>query len=181
MTQQTTPDPIRPTAGNSPALATLGVEVSLGGAGRALASTRQRHLVVDSPPPLGGPNEAWNPLELLLSALASCAVFVCEAAAREAGVPLAAAEARAEGDFDPRGVRAGGSGGGSGGASGGGVDPRLRAFRVTLRLRGPDREQAAALAAAFQQRCPVYATLARAAEVRVEVEALDAAEGAATG
>lgn len=177
MSQQTTPDPIRPTAGNSPALATLGVEVSLGGAGRALASTRQRHLVVDSPPPLGGPNEAWNPLELLLSALASCAVFVCEAAAREAGVPLAAAEARAEGDFDPRGVRARASGG----APGGGVDPRLRAFRVTLRLRGPDREQAAALAAAFQQRCPVYATLARAAEVRVEVEALDAAEGAATG
>lgn len=49
--------------------------------GRALLTVRGQHLVTDSPPALGGPNEAPNPVETLLSALASCAVFICERAA----------------------------------------------------------------------------------------------------
>jgi uncharacterized OsmC-like protein len=43
---------------------------------------RGQHVVTDWPPLLGGPNEAPNPGELLLAALAACATFVCERAAQ---------------------------------------------------------------------------------------------------
>lgn len=59
-------------------LATVGVKAALSGmAGRSVATSRNHHFIVDSPPPLDGPNEEINPLEVLLSALATCAVFVC--------------------------------------------------------------------------------------------------------
>lgn len=140
-------------------LASLQVSAQLSGIpGRAIASSRGHHLVVDSPPPLGGPNEELNPLDVLLSALATCGVFVCETKAREMGIPLRAATVTAEGDFDPRGVR------------GEPVNPRIQAFRVTLRLGGATPEQADALAEAFRTRCPVYTTLERAAPIDLRVE-----------
>lgn len=123
--------------------------------GRALLAMRGQHLVVDSPPTLGGPNEAANPVELLLAALAACATFVCERAAQESGVPLRGVEVRVAGDFDPRGV------------CGEPVDPRFRGIRVRLSLDGPDPDGAQKLLAAFKARCPVYTTLARATDVEV--------------
>jgi uncharacterized OsmC-like protein len=71
------------------------------------------------------------------------------------GIPLAGVSVTAAGDFDPRGV------------CGEAVDPRFQAFRVRLALDGPDATQAEALLAAFKTRCPVYATLSRAAPVAV--------------
>lgn len=124
-------------------------------AGRALLTVRGHHLVTDSPPVLSGPNESANPVELLLSALAACAVFVCERAAQEMGCALKSVAATAAGDFDPRGV------------CGESVDPRFQAFRVRLVLEGADTAQAQALIEAFKTRCPVYATLARSAPVEV--------------
>jgi len=124
-------------------------------AGRALLTVRGHHLVTDSPPVLGGPNEAANPVELLLSALAACAVFVCERAAQEAGFALTSIAATAAGDFDPRGV------------CGESIDPGFQAFRVRLVLEGADASQAQALIEAFKTRCPVYRTLARAAPVEI--------------
>jgi uncharacterized OsmC-like protein len=123
--------------------------------GRALLTVRGQHLVTDSPPTLGGPNEAANPVELLLSALAACATFVCERAAEEMNVTLLAVTVTAAGDFDPRGV------------CGESFDPRFQAFRVRLTLEGPDEAQSQALVQAFKTRCPVYTTLARAAPVEV--------------
>ena len=123
--------------------------------GRGLVTIRGQHLVTDSPPPLGGPNEAANPVELLLSALAGCAVFVCERAAREMGIALRTVVATAAGDFDPRGV------------CGEAVDPRFQALRVRLELDGPDAAQCDALVRAFRTRCPVYATLSRAVPVEI--------------
>jgi uncharacterized OsmC-like protein len=123
--------------------------------GRGLLTVRGQHVVTDSPPPLGGPNEAPNPVELMLSALASCAVFVCECAAREQGIPLSAVQATAAGDFDPRGV------------CGEAIDPRFQAFRLRLVLDGPDAAQAESLLQAFRTRCPVYATLSRSAPVEI--------------
>lgn len=123
--------------------------------GRALLAIRGQHFTADSPPPLGGPNESPNPVELLLAALAACATFICETAAREQQIPLRAVSVTAAGDFDPRG------------ACGEAVDPRFQAFRVRLALEGPDEAQREALLAAFKTRCPVYTTLARAAPVEV--------------
>lgn len=125
--------------------------------GRALLTARGQHIVSDSPPTLGGPNEAANPVELLLAALAGCAVFVCERAAQELGIPLASAAATVAGDFDPRGV------------CGEPVDPRFQGFRVRLALQGPDAAQCEQLLQAFKTRCPVYATLSRAAPVEVSI------------
>jgi len=123
--------------------------------GRALVTARGQHFVTDSPPPLGGPNESANPVELLLAALAGCAVFVCERTAQEMGVALKAVSVTAAGDFDPRGV------------CGEAVDPCFQAIRVRLALEGPDAAQREALVKAFKTRCPVLTTLSRAAPVEI--------------
>jgi uncharacterized OsmC-like protein len=123
--------------------------------GRALLTIRGQHVVTDSPPTLGGPNEAANPVDLLLSALAGCAVFVCERAAQEMGIDLRAVNVTAAGEFDPRGV------------CGEPFDPRFQGFKVRLSLEGPDAVQSERLLEAFKSRCPVYATLSRSAPVEV--------------
>lgn len=123
--------------------------------GRAILAVRAQHVVTDSPPTLGGPNEAANPVELLLGALAGCATFVCERAAQELGIALTAVAVTAAGDFDPRGV------------CGEAVDPRFQGFRLRLALEGPDAAQRELLLQAFKTRCPVYATLSLAAPVEI--------------
>ena len=139
-------------------LATVSVTSRLSGQpGRAIVAARGHHFIVDSPPPLGGPNEESNPIDVLLSALATCGTFVCETAAHEMDIPLDAVAVTAAGDFDPRGV------------CGEPVDPCLRVFRVRLALSGPTEAQAEALAEAFRTRCPVYTTLSRAAPIELEV------------
>lgn len=142
-------------------LATTTASVQLSNAqGRAIASVRTHRWVVDSPPPLGGPNEEANPLDLLLVALGTCGIFVCETAARERGLVLRSATAAVEADFDPRGVK------------GEDVDPKIQAFRVTFVLGGIASDQADALVEAFRKRCPVYTTLVAATpiEIRTVVE-----------
>lgn len=139
-------------------LATASVTSRLSGlSGRAIVAARGHHFIVDSPPPLGGPNEEINPIDVLLSALATCGTFVCETAAQEMDIPLDAVAVTAAGDFDPRGV------------CGEPVDPRIQTFRVRLALTGPTEAQAEALAEAFRTRCPVYTTLSRAAPIELEV------------
>ena len=119
-------------------------------------SARGNHFVVDSVPPLGGPNEERNPLDLVLGALATCGAFVYEAAAQEMGIALTDIRASVEGDFDVRGVKDGS------------VNPRIQVFRVKIELTGATAEQAEALAQEFQARCPVYTTLSRSAPIGVE-------------
>lgn len=125
--------------------------------GRALLAIRGQHEVTDSPLVLGGPNEAPNPVELMLSSLAACAVFICERAALELGIPLKAVSATAAGEFDPRGV------------CGEAVDPRIQTLRVRLTLQDTDVSQSNMLIEAFKTRCPVYATLARAVPIEIEL------------
>lgn len=125
--------------------------------GRSIASARSHRWVIDSPPPLGGPNEEVNPLDALLSALATCAIFVCETVAREQGLGLAGARASVEADFDPRGIK------------GEDVNPKIQAFRLALELDGVDEGKAAELVAALKRRCPVYTTLVASAPIEVRI------------
>lgn len=127
--------------------------------GRAVATARGLYAVVDSPPPLGGPNEAMNPLDLLLAALATCGTFVCETAAQELSYDLTDAIVDVEADFDPQGVK---------GVEG--VSPAVQVFRVTLTLHGVDDAQAGELAGHFQRRCPVFTTLEKAAPIELTVQ-----------
>ncbi len=123
--------------------------------GRALVNAKQHHLVVDSPLNLGGPNEAINPVDLLMASLASHVAFVCERAAQELGIHLAHLTVKATGGFDTRG------GAEEAGAS------ALQTLDVRVYLSGPNAVQAQALLEAVEQRCLVYATLARAVPVQL--------------
>jgi putative redox protein len=126
-------------------------------AGRAIVSARGHHIIVDSPPPLGGPNQELNPLDVILAALATCGTFVIETAAGEMEIPLESVSLEAEGDFDPRGVK---------GVEG--IDPRITEFRVKVNVVGPTEEQTETLIEEFKKRCPVYTTLSRSAPILFE-------------
>lgn len=109
-----------------------------------------------SVPPLGGPNEEINPLDIALGALATCGTFIYVTTAQEMGIPLDSIATTVEADFDLRGV---------GGAP---VNPRIQAMRVHMELEGPDEAQAEQLAEALRNRCPIYTTLVRAAPIEIE-------------
>jgi len=126
--------------------------------GRAIVSARGNHFVIDSVPPLEGPNEERNPLDLILGSLATCGTFIFERSAQELDIPLTSLTTLVEGDFDPRGV-----------AEMGSIDPRIQAFRVMIEAEGIDDAQAETMTEQFQQRCPIYTTLQRAAPVEITV------------
>lgn len=143
---------------NAQKLATLKVSAnSTDTEGRAMVSARNHHFVIDAPPPLGGPNEAINPIEILLSSLGSCGVLVAERVAEEMNIPLTESLTVVEADLDPRGVK------------GEEVNPRIQVFRVKLSMTGPTEEQAEQLVKAIRTRCPIYTTLERAAPIELEV------------
>jgi putative redox protein len=152
--QAATPTP-PPEEEPPPNLSTAFAVASLVQPGRAVVTARTNWWVVDSVPPLGGPNEAMNPLDSLFGALATCGMFIYETGAKELGFPLTSLNVTAEGDLAPAGVRDGS------------VDPRIRAFRVLIEAKGIDADQAAELKARFETRCPIYTTLIRSAPIEV--------------
>lgn len=125
--------------------------------GRAIVTAKSHHFVVDSPLSLGGPNEEVNPVDLLLSSLATSATFVCERAAQELKFPLQKATAVVIGEFDPRG------------SYGEPIDPHIQTLHLRLMAVGITAGQADMLANAIKARCPIYATLSRAVRVELEV------------
>ncbi|MBX3013066.1 MAG: YdhR family protein [Caldilineaceae bacterium] len=129
--------------------------------GRSVMSARGNHWIFDSVPPINGPNEEVNPLDALVGALPACGIMIYEAVAREESIALNAINATVEADLDPRGV------------AGAPVNPRIRAFRVTMNVSGPTEEEAAMMAEAFRQRCPIYTTYERAAPIEVTNVLLD--------
>jgi quercetin dioxygenase-like cupin family protein/uncharacterized OsmC-like protein len=138
-----------------PNLVTATVHADLVQPGRVLMSARDNHWVYDSVPPLNGPNEEVNPLDATLGALISCGMYIYEAVAIENEISLDSISAVATGELGPRGV------------AGADVSPRLRSFQVTVEVEGPTTEEAAMMAEAFSQRCPIYTTLACSAPIEV--------------
>jgi len=156
----------------APALATAkAVSQLTNQPGRAIVSARGIHFIVDSVPPLEGPNEERNPLDLALGALATCGIFIYEKAATEMGIPIDELIATVQGDFNPAGVKTGD------------VNPRIQAFRVQMDASGPSEDQLEELADQFRARCPIYTTLERSAPVVIthgEMAEGPVAEGLAT-
>ena len=147
-----------PSFSSAQKLATLKAEAQLSNVeGRSIVKARDHHVVIDAPPPLGGPNEAINPIEILLTSLASCGVLVSERVAHEMDMTLNRASADVECDLDPRGVK------------GVDVNPRIQVFRVKLALDGPTEKQAKQLVEAIKTRCPIYTTLERSAPIEMEL------------
>ncbi len=128
--------------------------------GRVSCAVRQHHLVVDGPVQNGCPGEAPTPGELFLAAAAACGAEVLQVLARDAQIPLGHVTVTVRGNINRE------------------RQPRtdvtvFTSVELTLRLRGPNPDQAAELVAGFQSRCPVYGSLAVASghvEVRHETE-----------
>jgi len=129
----------------------------LGLRGRTIVNSKEHHLVVDSPLYLGGPNEEINPIDLLLSALATHGLFVLEKIAQQMRIPLDDLKISVGADFDPRGVL------------GEPVDAGLHALKVQMVMSGPTEAQAKELLEAYKTRCTIYVTLSRAVKVNLEV------------
>ncbi len=82
-------------------LATAAISASLSNQpGRAIVNVRDNYLVVDSVPPLGGPNLEVNPLDLLLAAQGTCGTLIIERAAIDNDIPLEGVKGTIEVDFN---------------------------------------------------------------------------------
>lgn len=125
--------------------------------GRAVVTAKSRHFIVDAPLVLGGPNEEVNPVDLLLASLASHALFICEKAAQQMHLPLEGISVTASGDFDPRGV------------VGEPVDPAIRYIRIRMFFPGLTESQVQEIVEIYKKRCPIYATLAIAVPIEIQV------------
>jgi uncharacterized OsmC-like protein len=120
--------------------------------GRYLISSGRNHFVSDAKPSSGGPGEAVQAGELLLSALASCSLSVIQKYAGEIGVRLRSAQSRVSFKRDPNDVS------------------RYEYIRLQVRLEGVDRRVGHELLKQFTDTCPIYNTLRRGGTVEAELE-----------
>ncbi|UCC53181.1 MAG: OsmC family protein [Anaerolineaceae bacterium] len=110
--------------------------------------------VMDSVPPLDGPNEELNPLDMMLGGLAACSAFTYGQAAPEAGVAITI-----EGDFDPSGVRVLD-----------GPNPRIQNIRVLLQADQYDEQVAKQVEAEIKDQCHLYQMLEGTVHMSVSAE-----------
>lgn len=105
--------------------------------GGANVTANGQTFVMDSVPPLDGPNEELNPLDMMLGGLAACSTFIYE---REA--PTANVSVTVEGDFDPTGVR-----------DLEGPNPRIQDIRVAMLVDEYDEAQAKKVEDQINEQC----------------------------
>lgn len=109
---------------------------------------------MDSVPPLDGPNEELNPLDMMLGGLAACSVFTYANTAPEGEV-----SAVVEGDFDPSGVR-----------DLAGANPRIQNIRVMLRTDQYDARVAEEVESAIKEQCHLYNMLEGTVHISLSTE-----------
>ena len=137
-------------------LATATISASLSNQpGRTIVNVRDNYLIVDSVPPLGGPNLEVNPLDLLLAAQGSCGAVIMEKAAIDNDIALDGVTGTVEVDFDPRGL------------TDSSVNPAIQAMRVNWEVGTESDEEAQFLVDEWLGRCPIYNTLVRATDIEV--------------
>lgn len=139
---------------------------SFGMDGHAITTVRGHHALIDAPLMLGGPNEGFTPIDLLLSALAAQAVFFCHRVAQERKIPLQSVHASVSGTFDPRAM------------TGEPCDPTLQTIRLRLAVLGATEDQVRLMTEAIKTRCPIYATLVRAVPILIETALGDSFDSA---
>ena len=105
--------------------------------GGANVTANGHTFVMDSVPPLDGPNEELNPLDMMIGGLAACSTFIYE---REA--PTATVSVTVEGDFDPTGVRVLD-----------GPNPRIQDIRVAMLVDEYDEAQAKKVEDQIKEQC----------------------------
>jgi uncharacterized OsmC-like protein len=127
------------------------------GAGQENAHKQDFVFHADEPPVLAGSDEAANPVEYLLHALASCITTSLVAHAAVRGIHIEELESSLEGDIDLNGFL--------------GIDPEAPKgytdIRVTFRVKGDTDPETLRELAEFS---PVYNTITRGANVDIRVE-----------
>lgn len=124
--------------------------------GGANVTSNGQTFVMDSVPPLDGPNNELNPLDLMLGGLATCSTFIYE---REA--PTADVLVTVEGDFDPTGVRVLD-----------GPNPRIQTIRVSMLTDEYDEAQAAKVEEQIKEQCYLYSMLEGTVNITVSTQPL---------
>lgn len=100
----------------------------------------------------GGTGEAWVAGELLMTALASCAMSIVADVAEKGGIALHDITISATSERDPN-------------------DPTRYAFvKLDFAMKGPDQAQAEHLVKEFQANCPIYGTVSRGAPLEVSIQ-----------
>lgn len=137
-------------------LGTLTISASLSNQpGRAIVTVRNNYLIVDSVPPLGGPNLEVNPMDLLLAAQGSCGAVIMERAAIDNAIELGGVTGTVSVDFDARGM------------NDPSIDPSIQAMRVHWEIDTENDADAHFLIDEWLRRCPIYNTLRRAMDITV--------------
>lgn len=127
------------------------------GAGQENAHKQDYVLHADEPPVLAGYDDAANPVEYLLHALAACVTTSLVAHAAVRGIDIEEVESSLEGDIDLNGFL--------------GIDPRAPKgytdIRVNFRVKGDTDADTLKELAEFS---PVYKTITEGANVDIQVE-----------
>jgi len=114
----------------------------------------------DLPGPLGGSNQAPSPTQLVMSALAGCAVvFIRDTLGPLLNVPITDVRATVRCRTDFRGLL--------------GVDravPDLEDFELGIEIVSPDERGAQSVYQAWLERCPVYLALIKPTNVATTIE-----------
>ncbi|MBZ9603223.1 OsmC family protein [Phyllobacterium chamaecytisi] len=117
--------------------------VSVGTQGRQIVTAGSNHFVADRKSSAGGLGEAVQAGELLLAALASCAIAVIESNAAERNIPIGNPDVSASFERDPEDVT------------------RYRWIRLEISVPNVDAIEQEALVEAFRSTCPIFNTLKR--------------------
>ena len=111
--------------------------------GRADVTAQDQIFLMDSVPPLDGPNVELNPLDLMLGSLAACGTFAIDDMEQ-----LANASVVVEGDFDPSGVR-----------DLEGENPRIQALRIIVQTEGDPGDISEEVQEQLDEQCHLYQSL----------------------
>jgi len=125
--------------------------------GGANVTAGENTFVMDSVPPLDGPNNELNPLDMMLGGLAACSSFVYQSQVPEADVSVVV-----EGDFDPIGVR-----------DLDGPNPRIQNVRIILQGDNIEEAQADIVEEQIGERCDLYAILKGTVNIEVLTEPIE--------
>ncbi|GAB6936099.1 OsmC family protein [Calditerricola yamamurae] len=117
---------------------------------RSVAHIRDKQVVIDEPPSLGGDDLGPNPVELILAALGGCLNVLIASFAKLHGVELRGVRVKVEGDLDPDGFT----------ERNPNVRPGFLEIRYHIEIDSPSAsERIQALLDHVQRVCPVKDTL----------------------
>ncbi len=122
--------------------------------GGANVTANGQTFVMDSVPPLDGPNEELNPLDMMIGGLAACSTFIYEEI-----VPAANVSVLVEGDFDPTGVR-----------DLEGPNPRIQNIRIAMQVDEYDKGQAEQVENQIREQCYLYNVLNGTVNIDISTE-----------